>query len=85
MRKLSVRIFSYLLLILLIFDVTVSGVCAADTTDEAVLAVTTQLEAIDSLQEMQNKRSEYTSADEYDVYVSMMFASERQQKQRMRR
>ena len=35
--------------------------------DDPVAAVTAQLEAIDSLQEMQNKRSEYKASANYDA------------------
>lgn len=39
---------------------------ASEITDEAVLAVIAQLESIDSLQQMQDKRSSYTVSGRYD-------------------
>lgn len=48
---------------------------AAEVADEAVLAVIGQLEAIDTLQQMQDKRSTYTEAAAYETYVSAMFSA----------
>ena len=48
---------------------------AAEITDEAVLDVVSQLKAIDTLQEMQNQRSQYTEASEYETYISTMFSA----------
>lgn len=48
---------------------------ATQSTDSAVAAVITQLEAIDSLQTMQNNRKNYSAAAEYDAYIQNMFAA----------
>ncbi len=54
--------------LLLAFGVVCTNVFAAEVTDEAVLNVMAQLEAIDTLQQIQDNRSLYSVADKYKYY-----------------
>ena len=72
MKKTTMRIVAFLSVILLYIGFTAPQAYA---TDEAVLNVISQLETIDTLQEMQNKRSQYSTAAEYEEYISKMFAA----------
>ena len=71
MKKTGLRIMSLLLALVMFAGYAAPVVHAADetdVTDEAVQAVITQLEAIDTLQQMQDKRYTYTVKDpHYDI------------------
>lgn len=60
------RILSLLLVVVMLAS-TVIFVSASPGTDATVESVTAQLEAIDSLQQMQNNRSLYTTTGNYDL------------------
>lgn len=75
MKAMSFRIiFSFAAIFVLLFF-SAPAAHAEETEDNAVSAVIAQLEEIDSLQEMQDNRSVYDSAIEYDVYVAKMFSA----------
>lgn len=57
----------FVLLLALLLAVSALPVTAAAVEDEAVAAVIAQLEAIDSLQQMQNKRYTFSVSSRYDV------------------
>lgn len=69
MKKKITEILSILLVCFMFAGMAAPAAYAADVTDEEVQAVISQLEAIDSLATMQNKRSEYTvkSYTHYDI------------------
>lgn len=60
MKKAAMRIVALALVCFLAVGFVVPVVHAADTADEEVQAVIAQLEAIDTLQQMQDKRNNYT-------------------------
>lgn len=57
-----------------VFWIAAPGVLATEA-DEATQAVIAQLEAIDSLQTMQDNRADYDDAVSYEAYVAKMFAA----------
>ena len=61
MRKTMIRMVSICMVLALSAGFLGAAVHATEVTDEAVLAVIEQLEAIDTLQQMQNKRDSYTA------------------------
>ena len=65
--KASSKIIAGLVAILLLCSAVTPIVLAAESTDEAVLTVIDQLEIIDTLQQMQNKRTSYTASSHYDI------------------
>lgn len=71
MRNRFKRILSGVLTALLIAGMLSAGVYAADVTDDAVQAVISQLEAIDTLQQMQDTRSTGgINWNKYNVYTT---------------
>lgn len=55
------------LVVMVFFSSTARPIAFAAESDDVVSDVIQQLEAIDTLQEMQNKRKEYTASGHYDV------------------
>ena len=71
MRNAVRKILSGFLAVLLMAGLLSVGVLAADTTEDPVQAVIDQLEAIDTLQQMQDKRREtIRNWDKYNVYTT---------------
>lgn len=67
MKHSQQRALCVVLSLFLMFGIFTPAVYAAEVTDEQVLAVIRQLEAIDSLQQMQDNRSNYkVSSNHYD-------------------
>lgn len=60
----------FALLLALLLAVSALPVTAAAVEDEAVAAVIAQLEAIDSLQQMQDKRYTFSVKSRYDIYTT---------------
>lgn len=68
MQEFSSRVMARLLVAVMLFSFFTVGVQAEELTDDPIQMVNTQLEAIDSLQTMQDKRSEYTvKNNHYDI------------------
>lgn len=67
MKKAISRIFSLLLVLFTAVSILPHTVRASEVTDQAVSAVISQLESIDTLQQMQDKRSQYTANSHYDA------------------
>lgn len=70
MRNRFNRILSGVLTALLIAGMLSAGVYAADVTDDTVQAVISQLEAIDTLQQMQDTRDDNAIIGKYNVYTT---------------
>lgn len=66
MKRLN-RIFACLIAFVMAGILVVPVVHATETADDEVLAVISQLNAIDSLQDIQDKRSKYTATGHYDI------------------
>lgn len=67
MDKLSQKVISCFLIFCMMVIILPVAAFAAEDTDTAVQSVIEQLEAIDSLQTMQNNRSSYTVSSRYNV------------------
>lgn len=67
MKKVISRILAFLMLFFLIVTLIAPVTYAAEVTDEEVLDVIAQLEAIDTLQEIQDNRSLYSASGHYDT------------------
>lgn len=66
-KKMKKKITGVLLVCFILAGMTAPAAYADDVTDDEVQAVTSQLEAIDSLATMQSKRSSYTANGHYDT------------------
>ena len=67
MKKIWIRGLAFALVLTMAAGILVSGVQASEVTDDPVQAVIGQLNAIDTLAEMQNNRYSYTVTDNYDL------------------
>lgn len=70
MKKVTIQIIAFFMVFFLITAFVTPVAYAAEITDEEVLAVISQLGAIDTLQEMQKKRSENAVNSRYNVYTT---------------
>lgn len=67
MKRKNSQILTFLLAVCLLAGVFAPAVYADETAEDPVAAVIAQLEAIDTLQEMQDARSKYTASYHYDT------------------
>ena len=70
MKKVTVNILSVLMAFVLFASSFSTSAYAAEITDEAVLEVIAQLEAVDTLKQMQDKRSEYAVNSRYNAITT---------------
>ncbi len=72
MNNRVLKLFAFISVIMICFSVFPSHAFISEAMSDAASNVTAQLESIDSLQTMQNKRSSYSGFAEYNAYIEEM-------------